>query len=65
MQNKIAALLKSPRFWSLLASLVALGAAYFQVQIDIWQALQGVIAAFAAFSISTGVRPLDGYHTEG
>lgn len=51
IQQQIVAVLRSRKFWVLLAGLVALAAAYSQGQIDAWQALQGALAAGAVYSL--------------
>jgi len=49
-------LLHSKRFWALVAALVAIGSQYFLGEIDVWNALQLLIAALAAYQISLGLR---------
>ena len=46
-------LLRSRKFWVLIAALIATLAAYFTDQISVWQTLQAVVAALAVYS--TGV----------
>ena len=53
--EKLKALLKSRKFWALIASLVAVGGGYYTGSIAIFDALQLVVAAFAAYSIGTGL----------
>jgi|6_EtaG_2_1085325.scaffolds.fasta_scaffold06100_3 hypothetical protein len=53
---KIKAILQSRKFWTLVASLVAIAASYFQSQITDWQAVQAVVAAGAAYSVGTAIE---------
>lgn len=52
-KEQILKILRSRKFWTLLAALMAVGGAYISGQVDAWQALQAVIAALAVYS--TGV----------
>lgn len=62
--NKLLALLKSRKFWVLVLAIMASVAAYATGEVDMWQALQGAIAALAAYS--TGVAIEDaGRHVGG
>ena len=53
--EKFKRLLASRKFWSLIASLVAVAGGYYTGAIAIFDALQLVVAAFAAYSIGTGL----------
>ena len=53
---KIKAILQSRKFWTLVASLVAIAASYSQSQITDWQAIQAAIAAGAAYSVGTAIE---------
>ncbi|MDP7260309.1 MAG: hypothetical protein QF376_05460 [Anaerolineales bacterium] len=54
--DKIITVLRSRKFWTLVAALVAIAAGYAQGEIDVWQALQALIAATSAYSVATGVE---------
>ena len=54
--SKFQAILRSRKFWVMVASLVAVAAGYFQGQIDMWQAIQAVVAVGAAYSVGTGIE---------
>jgi len=51
-------ILRSRKFWVLMAALLATLAAFLTQQIDVWQALQAAVAALAVYS--TGVAIEDG-----
>ncbi len=51
--EQIIRVLRSRKFWALLAALATVAGAYFGGQVNAWQALQAVIAALAVYS--TGV----------
>lgn len=51
--EQLAKILRSRKFWALIAALAATGAAYASGNLDVWQAVQAVIAALAVYS--TGV----------
>lgn len=53
--EKLKALFKSRKFWALVASLVAVAGGYYTGAIAIFDALQLIVAAFAAYSIGTGL----------
>jgi len=53
---KIKAILQSRKFWTLIASLVAIAASYSQNQLTDWQAIQASIAAMAAYSVGTAIE---------
>lgn len=55
MDNKFIELFKSRKFWSLIASLVAVAAGYFSGGVNLFDSLQLIVAAFAAYSIGTGL----------
>ncbi len=52
-KDQIVKILRSRKFWALLAALVAVASAYCTGNIDAWQAVQALIAALAVYS--TGV----------
>jgi hypothetical protein len=51
--QQVKSILRSRKFWALIASLTAIGAAFSYHQVDAWQAVQGAIASLALYS--TGV----------
>ena len=51
--EQIVRVLRSRKFWALLAALATVAGTYFAGEVDAWQALQAVIAALAVYS--TGV----------
>jgi len=53
--QKLKELLTSRKFWALVGSLVAVGAGYFSGGVNLFDSLQLVVAAFAAYSIGTGL----------
>lgn len=57
-KEQILKILRSRKFWVLLAALVTVAGAYFGGKVDAWQAVQAVIAALAVYS--TGVALEDG-----
>ena len=54
--EKVRAVLKSRKFYVLLASLIAIAQSFVQGNIDDWQAIQAVVAAGAAYSLGTGIE---------
>jgi hypothetical protein len=56
MPTKLKDLLQSRKFWALLSSIVAIAAGYYTQGVDAFQSLQLLIAAFAAFSVATGLE---------
>ena len=53
--DKLKRLFQSRKFWALIASVVSIAAGYFVGGVDLFQSLQLLVAAFAAFSIATGL----------
>ncbi len=51
--DQLKRLIRSRKFWVLIAALLATLAAYCTAQISVWQALQALVAALAVYS--TGV----------
>lgn len=51
VSQQLSAILRSRKFWILLSALAAIGAAFSTRQIDAWQAVQGLIAAGAAYTL--------------
>jgi hypothetical protein len=56
MSQKLKDLLTSRKFWALIASLVSIASGYFVGGVDLFQTLQLLVAAFAAFSVATGLE---------
>jgi hypothetical protein len=53
--EKLQKLLKSRKFWVLAAAVVTAAGAHATGQIDGWQAVQAIVAALAAYSVSIGL----------
>jgi hypothetical protein len=53
--QKLKQVLQSRKFWALVAALVTIAAGYFTQGIDMWQAIQAVVASLAAYAIGTGL----------
>lgn len=56
MNNKLLALLKSRKFWTLAASLVAAGGAVATGEVTVWQ---GLIAGITALSVYAGATAVE------
>ncbi len=54
--EQIKLVLRSRKFWVLLAALVVIGAAYSSGQMDGWQAVQALIAALAVYSTGVAIE---------
>ena len=54
--NKMKSILKSRKFWVLIATLVGIGQSFVSGKIDDWQAIQMLVAASAAYSLGTGIE---------
>jgi hypothetical protein len=54
--EQIQKILRSRKFWVLVAALVATLAAYLTQQIDVWQALQAAVAALAVYSTGVAIE---------
>ena len=54
--DKVRAVLKSRKFWVLIASLIAIAQSFVQDNIDDFQALQLITASLAAYSLGTGIE---------
>jgi hypothetical protein len=55
-QASLIDVLHSRKFWALILALLAIVAAYATQQIDAWQAIQGAIAALAAYSTGVAIE---------
>lgn len=62
ISEQLCRVLRSRKFWALVAALVAALAGYATGEITVWQALQAVIAALAVYS--TGVALEDSCREE-
>ena len=56
MNDKLVELLKSRKFWSLVASVAAIAGGYFSQGVNLFDSLQLLIAALAAYSVATGIE---------
>ena len=56
--EQIGMILRSRKFWVLMAALVAVAGTYFGGKVDAWQALQAAIAALAVYSTSVAVEDI-------
>ena len=54
--EQITQILRSRKFWALLAALATVAGTYFAGEVDAWQALQAVIAALAVYSTSVALE---------
>lgn len=54
--QKVIGVLKSRKFWALVAALVATSAAYFTHQIQAWQAIQAAVASLALYSTGVAIE---------
>lgn len=54
--EQIKKLLRSRKFWALIAALVAVAAGLFTDQLTTWQAVQAAVAALAAYSTGVAIE---------
>ena len=54
--KKLGYLVRSRKFWALVVALIATAGAYATGQVDVWQALQAVIAALAVYSTGVAIE---------
>lgn len=54
--QQIERILRSRKFWVLLAALAAIAAGYTSGQMDGWQAVQALIAALAVYSTGVAIE---------
>lgn len=54
--QQIKLILRSRKFWVLLAALAAIAAGYTSGQMDGWQAVQALIAALAVYSTGVAIE---------
>ena len=53
VKEQLLKILRSRKFWVLLAAIITAAGAFFSGQVDAWQALQAIVAALAVYS--TGI----------
>lgn len=56
MNNKLQTVLKSRKFWALVASLVTIIGGFYEGQIPAQDAANNLIIALAVYSIATGIE---------
>ncbi len=54
--EQLKLILRSRKFWVLIAALLATIAAYFTQEITVWQALQAALAALAVYSTGVAIE---------
>ena len=54
--EQVQRILRSRKFWALVAALLATLAAYFTREITVWQALQAALAALAVYSTGVAIE---------
>ena len=54
--EQLTLILRSRKFWVLIAALLATIAAYFTQEITVWQALQAALAALAVYSTGVAIE---------
>ena len=54
--DQVRKVLRSRKFWALLAALTAVAAGLNSGQIDVWQAVQAAIAALAVYSTGVAIE---------
>jgi hypothetical protein len=54
--NQVNRVLRSRKFWALLAALTAVAAGLSAGKIDVWQAVQAAIAALAVYSTGVAIE---------
>jgi hypothetical protein len=54
--EQLKKIVRSRKFWVLMAALVATLAAYLTQQINVWQALQAALAALAVYSTGVAIE---------
>ena len=54
--DQVRKVLRSRKFWALLAALTAVAAGLSSGQIDVWQAVQAAIAALAVYSTGVAIE---------
>ena len=54
--EQLKKIVRSRKFWVLMAALLATAAAYLTQQIDVWQALQAAVAALAVYSTGVAIE---------
>lgn len=54
--DQLKKIVRSRKFWVLIAALLATAAAYISGNIDMWQALQAAVAALAVYSTGVAIE---------
>ena len=54
--EQLKKIVRSRKFWVLAAALLATAAAYFSQQVNMWQALQAIVAALAVYSTGVAIE---------
>jgi hypothetical protein len=54
--EQLKKIVRSRKFWVLMAALLATVAAYLTQQINVWQALQAAVAALAVYSTGVAIE---------
>lgn len=54
--EQVKKILRSRKFWVLVAAVVATTAAYLTQEINVWQALQALVAALAVYSTGVAIE---------
>ncbi|HNR01590.1 MAG TPA: hypothetical protein PKK59_03560 [Anaerolineaceae bacterium] len=54
--EQVKMILRSRKFWVLVAAVVATTAAYLTQEINVWQALQALVAALAVYSTGVAIE---------
>ena len=54
--EQLKMILRSRKFWVLVAAVVATTAAYLTQEINVWQALQALVAALAVYSTGVAIE---------
>ncbi len=56
IREQMQKILRSRKFWVLAAALLATLAAFVSQEIDVWQALQALVAALAVYSTGVAIE---------
>jgi hypothetical protein len=54
--DQLKKIVRSRKFWVLIAALLATAAAYLYGKVDVWQALQAAVAALAVYSTGVAIE---------
>lgn len=58
-KEQIIAILRSRKFWALLLSIITAIGAFLMQEIDVWQAVQAIVAALAIYSAGTAIEGIN------